>query len=59
MITDDPSFTRDAIACESIDRLNLGPLPTCRVDWDQPHEGNLFEFPYRRRAIGRAVRDRV
>jgi hypothetical protein len=34
-----------------IDRLNLGALPTCRVVWDQPHEGNLFEHLYRQRAF--------
>ena len=42
------------IASPLIERLNLGPLPTSHVQWDQPHEGNLFEFLYRRRAIQRA-----
>ena len=32
-------------------RLNLGRLPTAHVEWNQPHEGNLFEFLYHRRAI--------
>jgi hypothetical protein len=31
--------------------LNLGPIPTMRISWDQPHEGNMFEFLYRRRAL--------
>jgi hypothetical protein len=22
-----------------------------QISWDQPHEGNLFEFLYRRRAL--------
>jgi len=52
-ITDDPTFIDRLIASPHIDRLNLGPLPTTRVQWDQPHEGNLFEFLYRRRAIQR------
>ncbi len=26
--------------------------PKKRIQWDQPHEGNLFEFLYRRRRIG-------
>jgi hypothetical protein len=26
-------------------------MPTTRVSWDQPHEGNLFDFLYRRRAL--------
>jgi acyl-CoA reductase-like NAD-dependent aldehyde dehydrogenase len=54
VITEDPTFTEAAIASPNIDRLNIGPLPTTRVQWDQPHEGNLFEFLYRRRAIQRA-----
>lgn len=51
------ALTRDAVLvdrllrCPLVDRLNLGPIPTTRVEWDQPHEGNLFEFLYRRRAI--------
>ena len=40
---------------ENVDRLNLGPVPTSHVEWDQPHEGNLFEFLYERRAIQRAA----
>ncbi len=43
---------RDALLrSPAIDRINLGPMPTTRVHWDQPHEGNLFDFLYRRRAI--------
>lgn len=34
-----------------IERLNLGAIPTTRIAWDQPHEGNMFEFLYRRRAL--------
>lgn len=54
-ITEDPDFVDRLIASPHIDRLNLGPLPTTLVQWDQPHEGNLFEFLYRRRAIQRAA----
>lgn len=50
-LTRDPSLQAELLACPTIDRLNLGPVPTSRVDWDQPHEGNLFEFLYTRRAI--------
>jgi len=50
-ITDDTAWQRELMACADIDRLNLGPMPTNKVQWDQPHEGNLFEFLYRRRAI--------
>jgi hypothetical protein len=34
-----------------IERLNIGPISTMTVSWDQPHEGNMFEFLYKRRAI--------
>jgi hypothetical protein len=50
-ITEDPRFIDPIVASPQIERLNVGPLPTTRVQWDQPHEGNLFEFLYRRRAI--------
>lgn len=50
-ITEDPSFTKRLLRSSLIERLNLGALPTSRVTWDQPHEGNLFEFLYKRRAI--------
>lgn len=50
-ITEDPGFRQSLLECPSIDRLNLGPVSTMQVSWDQPHEGNLFEFLYRRRAI--------
>ena len=53
-ITKEPDLVAELLRSGSVDRLNLGPLPTSRVEWDQPHEGNLFEHLYRRRAIQRA-----
>jgi acyl-CoA reductase-like NAD-dependent aldehyde dehydrogenase len=53
-LSEDPAFIDAVIASPNVERLNIGPLPTTRVQWDQPHEGNLFEFLYRRRAIARA-----
>jgi acyl-CoA reductase-like NAD-dependent aldehyde dehydrogenase len=50
-ITYDPVFRGALLECPLIERLNLGPIPTMRISWDQPHEGNMFEFLYRRRAI--------
>ncbi|XAM00191.1 aldehyde dehydrogenase family protein [Phycisphaeraceae bacterium D3-23] len=50
-ITKDPAFTSQLLQCKNIQRLNLGPAPTSSAQWDQPHEGNLFEFLYQRRAI--------
>jgi acyl-CoA reductase-like NAD-dependent aldehyde dehydrogenase len=52
-ITEDPAFIDRVVACPHAERLNLGAIPTTKVSWDQPHEGNLFEFLYRRRAISR------
>jgi hypothetical protein len=51
-ITDDKAWMTQLLESPHIDRLNLGPTPTNRVQWDQPHEGNLFEFLYKRRSIG-------
>jgi acyl-CoA reductase-like NAD-dependent aldehyde dehydrogenase len=51
VITNDPKFRRRMMACDDIDRLNIGPVPTFRLSWDQPHEGNLFEHLYRQRAF--------
>ena len=53
-ITRDPEFLARLTRSGDIHRLNLGPVPTSRVEWDQPHEGNLFEFLYERRALQRA-----
>ena len=53
-ITRDSSFTTQLLDCPLIERLNLGPIPTMKISWDQPHEGNMFEFLYKRRSIERA-----
>jgi acyl-CoA reductase-like NAD-dependent aldehyde dehydrogenase len=50
-ITDDPALRRRLLEAPHVDRLTFGSIPTCRVSWDQPHEGNLFEHLYRRRAF--------
>ena len=50
-ITEDTAFRETLLESPLIDRLNLGPIPTMRISWDQPHEGNMFEFLYRRRAL--------
>lgn len=51
VITDDQAFTRDLLASRQIERLNLGVIPTSRISWNQPHEGNLFEHLYKQRAF--------
>jgi hypothetical protein len=50
-ITADPAFSRALMSSPHVDRLNVGPIPTWKISWDQPHEGNLFEHLYRRRAF--------
>jgi len=52
-ITHDERFREQLLDSPLIQRLNLGPIPTTRIAWDQPHEGNMFEFLYKRRAIER------
>ncbi len=54
-ITKDPAFQGSLLDSTLIERLNLGPISTMQVSWDQPHEGNLFEFLYRRRSIEMAA----
>ena len=50
-ITDDASFQTDLLETTSIDRLNFGPIPTTRLNWLQPHEGNILDVLYRARAF--------
>jgi acyl-CoA reductase-like NAD-dependent aldehyde dehydrogenase len=50
-LTDDPAFQAALVDCTHIDRLNLGPIPTTKLDWLQPHEGNIIDFLYRSRAL--------
>jgi acyl-CoA reductase-like NAD-dependent aldehyde dehydrogenase len=53
-LTADAAFTRELLDSRNVERLHLGPIPTTRLTWDQPHEGNLFTHLWRRRAIQRA-----
>ncbi len=50
-ITADPAFIAQLVESPWIERLNIGPISTMTVSWDQPHEGNMFDFLYRRRAL--------
>jgi acyl-CoA reductase-like NAD-dependent aldehyde dehydrogenase len=50
-LTDDPRMERDLLARPEIGRLNLGPAPTSALQWDQPHEGNVFTHLYQQRAF--------
>jgi hypothetical protein len=50
-LTRDAELARRLLAAPFLQRLSFGSVPTCRVSWDQPHEGNLFEHLYVRRAL--------
>ncbi|MCC7085983.1 MAG: aldehyde dehydrogenase [Pirellulales bacterium] len=50
-ITNHPLWQRELIDATNIDRLNIGPIPTTKLDWLQPHEGSIIEFLFRARAF--------
>jgi acyl-CoA reductase-like NAD-dependent aldehyde dehydrogenase len=50
-ITFKEDFRRRLINAVHIDRLNLGPVPTTKLNWLQPHEGNIVDFLFRARAF--------
>ena len=50
-LTNDQTLITRLVQSDLIGRLNLGPLRTNRIAWDQPHEGNLFDHLYARRAF--------
>jgi len=54
-ITRDRSLIARLLSSPNVGRLNLGAIPTCKIGWDQPHEGNLFDHLYARRAFQVAV----
>jgi acyl-CoA reductase-like NAD-dependent aldehyde dehydrogenase len=54
-LTRDEELIGKLLSSPFVDRLNVGALKTNQLCWDQPHEGNLFEHLYARRAFQRAV----
>jgi acyl-CoA reductase-like NAD-dependent aldehyde dehydrogenase len=50
-ITEDRAFQRALLDATHIDRLNIGPIPTVKLNWFQPHEGNIVDFLFRARAF--------
>jgi acyl-CoA reductase-like NAD-dependent aldehyde dehydrogenase len=50
-ITNDEAWERQLLDATNIDRLNIGPIPTIKLDWLQPHEGNIVDFLFRARAF--------
>ncbi|HET8548932.1 MAG TPA: aldehyde dehydrogenase family protein [Bryobacteraceae bacterium] len=53
-ITNNEHLKERILTSSNAGRLNFGPIPTTRISWDQPHEGNLFDHLYARRAFQRA-----
>ncbi len=54
-ITKNSDFKSQLLSASNVERLNIGPISTMKISWDQPHEGNMFEFLYKRRSIGLAA----
>ncbi len=54
-ITADQKLIRRLTASPQVGRLNIGAIPTYQIGWDQPHEGNLFDHLYARRAFQQLV----
>ena len=50
-LTEDEQFINACLDSSHVERLNVGPIPTNQISWDQPHEGNLFAHLYRQRAL--------
>lgn len=50
-LTSDRDLVARLLASPLVDRLNVGPIATNHISWDQPHEGNLFEHLYARRSF--------
>lgn len=50
-ITSHPAFEQELLDAEHVDRLNIGAIPTIKLDWLQPHEGSIVDFLFRARAF--------
>jgi acyl-CoA reductase-like NAD-dependent aldehyde dehydrogenase len=50
-ITNDKKWQQQLMEATHIDRLNIGPIPTIKLNWLQPHEGNIVDFLFRARAF--------
>ena len=57
-LTHDQALIDRLLGSDLIGRLNLGPIQTNTIAWDQPHEGNLFDHLYGRRAFQHGQYDR-
>lgn len=55
VITDHEKLIQELLSTPFVDRLNIGAIPTNKISWDSPHEGNLFEHLYRQRALQQGI----
>jgi acyl-CoA reductase-like NAD-dependent aldehyde dehydrogenase len=53
-ITSNPKLQRRLLDAVHIDRLNIGPVPTIKLNWLQPHEGSIIDVLFRARAYQEA-----
>jgi acyl-CoA reductase-like NAD-dependent aldehyde dehydrogenase len=49
-ITNNEQLIENLTDATHIDRLNIGPIPTSKLNWLQPHEGSIIDFLFRSRA---------
>jgi acyl-CoA reductase-like NAD-dependent aldehyde dehydrogenase len=49
-ITKNQALIKGLSDATHIDRLNIGAIPTSKLNWLQPHEGNIIDFLFRGRA---------
>lgn len=49
-LTKDQQMIRQLTDSTHIDRLNIGAIPTSKLNWLQPHEGNIIDFLFKSRA---------
>jgi acyl-CoA reductase-like NAD-dependent aldehyde dehydrogenase len=54
VVTGDKDLKRKMLDATHIDRLNFGAVPTTKLNWLQPHEGNIIDFLFRARAFQQA-----
>jgi acyl-CoA reductase-like NAD-dependent aldehyde dehydrogenase len=53
-ITTNQAFHKRLLDAVHVDRLNIGPVPTIKLNWLQPHEGSIIDFLFRARAYQEA-----
>jgi len=50
-LTENEPWISELVDAVNIDRLNVGNVKTCQLNWLQPHEGNIVDFLFRTRAF--------